>query len=218
MDIDPDLLKSLKKLKTPVFAISILLGVVGIMLTIVLAFIANGVIQNTHEKAILQINAASGIMKSVENSLGAAAESVGQANTTIADLKDMMNSLKTGVTGTGAGLTDLGNSLKTINLGIISFSSYGTQISDAGSSISETAVKIDIINKDFDVHADNIAGLKTQIESVKESVAAQNEALASAKTAANAAFDGLKLANIILAIMFFLMFSMLILNAVGGVL
>ncbi len=60
--------------------------------------------------------------------------------------------------------------------------------------------------------------IKLQINGIKDSVNQQGKVLSKSKDDILSIFEGLKMANILFAVMLLMMFSVLILNALGGLL
>lgn len=213
--ISLDYLKSLKK---PIYGISIFLGLIGIFITLIIALVANGIIDEGEKVVVVQLDAALGTINSIENTFASVSEASDGINTTVSDTKIAMDSLKTGVGSTGESLKSFGNALKTISLGIIGLSSYGTQISDAGDSLLDAATNMETIENDLEETKKSTEDIKIQVQEIKNSINQQGKVLSKSKENVVAIFEGLKMANILFAIMLIVMFVVLILNALGGIL
>ncbi len=213
--ISVEMLKSLKK---PIFGLSILIGIIGIFVTMVIALVANGVIEEGEKVVVLQLDAALGTIDSVEDTFSSISDASEGINTTVSDTKAAMTALKEGIGTTGTSLKSFGGVLKTISLGVVGLSSYGTQISDAGDELTEAAAEMENIEKDLEETKKSTENIKLQINDIKNSIKEQGKVLGKSKSDIISIFEGLKMANILFAIMLLMMFSVLILNAIGGIL
>lgn len=211
-------LEMLKSLKKPIFGLSILIGIIGIFVTLVIAFVANGVIEEGEKVVVLQLNAALGTIDSIENTFASISDASEGINTTVSDTKAAMASLKEGIGTTGSSLKSFGGVLKTISLGVVGLSSYGTQISDAGDALTEAATEMETVEADLEETKKSAEDIKLQINDIKNSIKEQGNVLGKSKSDIISIFEGLKMANILFAIMLLMMFSVLILNAIGGIL
>ncbi len=211
-------LEMLKALKKPIYGVSILIGIIGIFVTLVIALIANGILDEGEKVVVLQLDATLGTINSIEDTFSSISDASEGINTTVSDTKEAMSSLKDGIELTGTGLKGFGGVLKTISLGVAGLSSYGTQISDAGDSLSDAATKMESIEKDLEETSKSTEDIKLQINGIKDSVNQQGKVLSKSKDDILSIFEGLKMANILFAVMLLMMFSVLILNALGGLL
>jgi methyl-accepting chemotaxis protein len=211
-------LSMLRKLKKPIFFFSIGLSVFGLFLTFILAFLINGSLDTLQKSINPQLEAAGNTLKELETTSGDVAIMIASTNTTLTDVKNTTKGMKTGLSAVSLSMTAFGDTLKTMNFGVISLASYGTQISNAGASLSDAANNIDKIDKDLDAHAASAAQVSTDIENVKNSIRMQRDTLASARSGVDSLLGQLKLANLAGSIVIMLMFCVLILNSLGGML
>lgn len=211
-------LSSLKKLKKPIFGFSVALSVFGLFITLVLAFLINGSLDTLQNSITPQLEAAGNTLKGLETTSGDVAIMVASTNATLNDVKNTTKGMKAGLSAISSSMTVFGDALKSINLGIISLAPYGSQISNAGVSLSDAATNIDKIDKDLDSHSASVAQVSADIEDVESSIRVQREALATAKNGVDSLLGQLKLANLVGAVVIMLMFCVLILNSLGGML
>jgi|GEM_PF-6992501 hypothetical protein len=209
-------IETLKSLKKPIYGISLLLGLIGIFLTIIIAIVANGILEEGERTIVLQMNAAIGTIDSVESTVASVSEASGNINTTVSDTKAAIGSMKTGIGLTGTSLTSFGSAMKTISFGVVGLSSYGDQVTEAGAALTDAAEKMETVESDLEETAESTAEIKTQIIGIKESIDAQGDVLKNAKSDVISIFGSLKMANILFAVMLMLMFSVLIMNSLGG--
>jgi len=217
-DEEQDFSFSVGSLKKPIFWISIIIGFGGIFLAIVLAIIVNGVLDSAEKAVMPQLDALGGVIKNIEDSVQMVADSSGDASMTVTDLKTSTSALQTGIKTAADSMSEFGNTLKGINFGVISLASYGTQIAGAGAELEIASNSLANVSNDLESHKKSISDLKTSIEELKTSITVQKSTLAKAKSEITNMFSGLRLANIIVAVLFISMFFVLLLNALGGLL
>ncbi len=212
------MLKELKKLQKPMYSLSLLIGLVGIILSWALIWIFYSAIDNLEGTLRIQIDATSNTMSQVEQTVSGVGTEIDATNATLTGLETSLNGVKTSLNGMGTASTDLGNGLKVLSIGPLSLGSYADNFISVGTDMKASATAIGNTAKTFSDHKKNLAATKESIAGISQAIHTQRLKIGEIKTSIVSLFSSLKLAILLLVILIDMALFMLGINSVAGLL
>ena len=212
------LLPQLKKLRKPMYGMSLIIGVMGIMLSWVLVLIFYSAIDGLESTLKDQIDAGANTFLQVEQTVSSVGNELDATNKTLSNFETSLISLKSSLNGAGDAASDLGSGLKLINLGPISLGSYGDKFVTVGTDLKSSATSLDATAKTFKEHKTNLGDTKTKILGISDGLKTQRTKFSSVKETVVNLFSSIKLGILLLVILMDGAFLMLGINSIAGLL
>jgi methyl-accepting chemotaxis protein len=207
---------SLRHLKKPVYAGSLLLSALGILVALVLAFVINDALDKMQASVNTNMDGIAALLDDTGQTVSVMDAELGSLNTTFDDINASVSSLSAGMNGTGATLKQVGASISQVSL-IPGLGQYGTELADSGDQIIAGAAKLGQAGG-LAGHRENLAQLRASVGAIGADLANQRAKVADAKQSISDAIGLIKLANILVFVMFVTMFAVLMLNSAAGIL
>ncbi|MDO8554194.1 MAG: hypothetical protein Q7S22_05280 [Candidatus Micrarchaeota archaeon] len=212
------LLKQLKTFQKPMYGLSLIIGLIGIVLSWILIFIFYSAIDTLEGTLNVQIDTASETLLQVEQTVDGVGIELNTTNATLTGLEVSLNSVKNSLNGMGTAATDLGNGLKLVSLGPIGLSSYADNFISVGSDMKASAVSMGNTASTFVEHRKNLASTQSEILDISKAIHTQRLKIGSIKTSIVSLFSSLKLAILLLVVLMDMAFLMLGINSIAGLL
>ncbi len=206
----------LSHLKKPTYAVGMALSGLGILIALVLAFVINDALDKMQTSINTNIDGISALLDDTGQTVSSLDSEIGSMNATFADINSSVNSLSEGMNGTGLTMQQFGASISQITI-IPGMSQYGAQLTSSGDQIIQGAQQLQQAGSLAD-HWGNLTGLKASVDSINADIANERASLADAKQSISDVIGLVKLANILVFVMFVVMFGVLILNSAAGIL
>jgi uncharacterized protein YukE len=206
----------LSRLKKPTYAVGMFLSAVGILIALVLAFVINDALDKMQTSINTNIDGISALLDDTGQTVSSLDSEIGSMNATFADINSSVTSLSEGMNGTGLTMQQFGAAISQITI-IPGMSQYGTQLTSSGNQIIQGAGELQQAGS-LAGNWDNLAGLKTSVDSINADIANERASLADAQQSISDVIGLIKLANILVFVMFVVMFFVLMLNSAAGIL
>lgn len=206
----------LKKLKKPTYVFAMLLSGVGILIALILAFVINDALDKTETAIKANLDGIYKMVADLEGTMATVEGEVGALNTTFDDLNGSMSTLADGIGGTGTTVKQFGATLSQINIPGFSLAQYGSELSDSGDELLNGSAQLKKVGA-LSEHREKLGELETSLSSIKEDLAKQKTQISQTKSSISEVFGLIKLANILVFVMFVVMFGVLILNSAAGI-
>jgi methyl-accepting chemotaxis protein len=207
----------LKQLKRPTYAIAMFLSFVGIVIALILAFVINDALDKTETAISANFDGIISLMSDVEKSIGAVEGEIVAMNSTFADVDKSVSQLSDGISGTGSTIKGFGNTLSQISFPGFSLAQYGDNLTASGDDLIEGADELKKVGQ-LTEHKDKLGELDAAIKEIRDEIKKQRTKIFQTKKAISDVIGLIKLANILVFVMFMIMFGVLILNSAAGIL
>lgn len=213
-----ELLRELRKFRKPLYGISLMIGVVGIVLSWILLFIFYGAIDTVENTMKDQLDAAVATFTEVEETVVSVANELETTNETITSFQAAVIDTEGAMDTAGDAALGLGNGLNSIDLGVISLASYAEPFLSAGQQLKSSADSLNDVAISLDEHKTNLAGVSIQIGEISASLNSQKGALVTLKETMTGLFSTIKLALLLMIILVDSTFAILGINSIAGLL
>jgi uncharacterized protein YoxC len=205
----------LKKLKKPTYAVSAILSLGGMIIALVLAFVINDALDKTQVSIDSNLNSLDSLLNDFESSASSVQAEVLALNETFDHLNQSMSSIAIGINGTGNAVKSFGQTLSGLSLLGASFEGYSSNLSSAGDSLVQGADDLAKVGE-LTGQREKIGELTSALGNVKQDLRTQRQRISETGDAISTIIDRMKLANILVFIMFIVMFGVLLLNSTAG--
>ena len=210
-------MEDLRSLKKPTYVLAMFFSAVGIFIALILAFVINDALDKTQASINANLDGISLMLTDAENSAGTLDSEVSALNATFDELNGSVSSLSDGMSGTGQTLKQFGATLSQITIPGLGISQYGTQLSASGDDILNGAANLRQVGE-LSQHRENLADLSASVTLIKADLAGQRGKVAQTKQSISDVIGLIKIADILIFVMFATMFGVLILNSAAGIL
>lgn len=207
----------LAKLKKPIYALSLAIGLLGIFIAMIIAFVVNNSLDKTEYAISKSMDGAALIILNTETTLLSVENEVGTTNKSIAKIKASTAELSSGLKGTGTAISGFSDTLSLLSIAGAGFASSATTLKNSSQSLINTATSLENLSKNLDEHQTNMGDIQKNIGKTRNELETQRKQMGQIKTTVTGIIGGIKLANLLLFVMFLAMFGILITNSIAGV-
>jgi len=206
----------LKKLKKPVYAITMFMSAIGIVTAIFLAFVINDALDKTESAISSNLDSAISLLSDMENVALDAESEIDSVNASLSEVGDSLGELAGGIEATGITIKGFGNTLSQINLPGFSLSQYGDQLGDSADELINGSANLKQAGE-LSGHKDALGQLKDSVASIRNDISQQRAQISGTKRSISDSFGLIKLANMLVFILVVLMFAVLLMNSAAGI-
>jgi len=207
----------LGKLKKPTYAISAIFSLGGMTIALILAFVINDSLDKIQVSIDSNLNSLDSLLNDFENTASAVQGEVLAFNDTLDRMNESIFSLATGINRTGTTVKAFGETLSGLDLLGSSFDGYSSNLSASGDSLIDGADDLIKVGE-LTGEREKIGELTSALDNVKQDLRMQRMRVGETGDAISAIIDRMKLANILVFVMFVIMFGVLLLNSAAGIL
>lgn len=205
--------------KKPLRMLSLLFACVGIFLSLVMAFLINDALGKTETILLKNVDSVYSILLNARDGVAAVESEISTAEKTITDVNSSIVSLSKGVEETSGAISGLGDSVSGLGVaGLLLGSDLTKQLNGSAEYLLNSSISLKKISDSTTSHQKNINDLKSSLTKIKTDIANQAYAIKSTKKELSNIFGLIKIANIVVFVMFTMMFIVLILNSAAGLL
>lgn len=207
----------LKQLKKPTYGISVFFSIGGMMVALVLAFLINDALDKTQNAIGSNLQSIDRLLLDVGESASALQAEVLSLNTTFDDLNDSVSTLAGGIEGTGKAVKGFGDMVTQLGPLASSLSGYSANLTASGDALINGSAGLRKVGE-LAGERKGISDLSSSLEKIENDLNRQRASVSETGDAIVSIIGTMKLANILVFVMFIIMFSVLFLNSAAGIL
>ena len=210
-NVEFNLKDTINKIKMPLHVAAVLLGIIGIMGTIILMLLSFPIIDNLETPVISQIESLNLAFDKAEVAVSNIENQLSTFNKSIGDLEASFESMKTSFKNTGESVRSFGEALESISLG-----QQGANIKNAGADLIKTSDSLGELSKDMKKNQVGLLELKNKMASIREGVAKQKDDLRAAGEAIKQTFSSMRVVITLFGILLIMIYLGIIAIAIAG--
>jgi hypothetical protein len=204
--------------KKPIRILSLFFGFSGILISLIVTFLVNDALGKTEQMLLSNLDGVYSLLINVQGSVTSVESEVSTAANTIDDVNKSINSLALGVEQTSGAIGYLASSINQVSLVGLVLGDVGPKLNGSAEYMLNSSKSLKSISSSTSEHKQNILNLRSSLTRVKNDISTEAQKVQASKTQLSSVFGTLKLANIVLFVMFFILFLVLILNSIAGLL
>ncbi|MBI5222993.1 hypothetical protein HY990_01080 [Candidatus Micrarchaeota archaeon] len=222
IDPEPDLLdkivSSFSHPKKLLYGVSLLLGILGFFILILVGLLGWNFLNQTQDALILNVDRTVELVSSTHSILSTFDQELNSTNVTLSKLSESFSPLSASLMSTSDSISSISSVLSSGSAFGIGFGSSASSLSTAASQLRASSISFSNVSASFDSHKQNLANLTTDLTQLRSSISALNSSLIDTKARISGIFDTLRLVLFLLILLFTVMFAVQSLNSLAGIL
>ncbi len=204
-------------MKKPIHALAAIMGVVGIIIALVVAFMVNGTIDNLENSTMKNLNSIDRTLSDLEVTVENAEEEVKGMDSDLEVVGSSMEQLAGGVKESGRTIGSIGNELSVLTVLGADFGQYSQGLNQSGEELVNAAGLLEDVSASLTGKDEGLSDIGLGLQGVKQNIKQQRSEIRNLKNSLKSTFDTLRLVNILFFLLIAIILGVPLLNALAGI-